>query len=306
MNHGRTILGPNNNWLEQANVGCSVIMEPVGNRNPGVANGETVQQAQTSGGTETVSRWRWWEEKAVWAAIPFAGYFLSYRYECGFCDAFKVPDYFVQVDLMGVLSFTALMVGWSFVLLSFWESLWELTNMPGATGPRLVRRYSPLVLLAVMLVFLAPPKHVLTTAALGLIVIIPLADAIRARLDPSPGKRFLEKMADGPPIHSIVSPFRFIHKQFGIVAVALVTFVYSGAFFSFQMGHLSALTQTNFLVPSADTNSVVVRKYGDRLVCAVVDPKTKKVSGQFLILSSSSERGVKLESKNLGKLSFDQ
>ena len=101
-------------------------------------------------------------------------------------------------------------------------------------------------------------------------------------------------------------PLRFLYGRWGSASVYLFLLLFLGSIFAKGMEHSAAMNQTSFLVPASDTNSVVVYKNDDRLVCVYVDPQTKKVGREFILLPTSAEKGVKLETKKLGSLVFDK
>lgn len=87
-------------------------------------------------------------------------------------------------------------------------------------------------------------------------------------------------------------------------ALNLFFFVLVGAWMAHSVGNAQALQQREFLVPSTKSNSVVVRAYGDRFICAEYDIVTKKLTRKLFFLTPSSDKGLEFELKTIGPLNL--
>ena len=67
-------------------------------------------------------------------------------------------------------------------------------------------------------------------------------------------------------------------------------------------GELNAMKKTYFYIPSVRNESVVLRIYGDRVVCSNVDRVNKTVSDEIFVFSISNTSGISLKKEKIGPL----
>ena len=249
---------------------------------------------------------QWWKEPAFWVIAPFIGYFLAYRYQAGYCGAFQVPEMFIQVELASVLQFTGQVIVFGFFFLTVVQlALIGSDIRSTAYKPfNLFARYAPLIAVWLALWLFSTGKTLIFFTSL--IVGLFLCDLASAALSRRKGQAFSEALISSDrPFMDQSSPLNFLYRRGGAAAVMLFLILWLGSIVATRMGVYSATHTPVFLVPSSQTNSVVVLRYGDRLVCAFFDGHTKKLKGEFLVLSTSGEKEIRLESKALGPLVFE-
>lgn len=67
-------------------------------------------------------------------------------------------------------------------------------------------------------------------------------------------------------------------------------------------GRRNAMTQTVFLIPSTYPQSVVLRVYGDTLVCAPFDQQNRTVESSFFFIRLGDASEVRLTPRKVGPL----
>jgi hypothetical protein len=77
------------------------------------------------------------------------------------------------------------------------------------------------------------------------------------------------------------SIFRWLDLRIVLVAAMLIG-AYLGTYLSARS---QAFTKTEYLIPSGYPNAIVIRIYGDKVVCAYYNPQTKIVETQYFVLN---------------------
>jgi len=74
------------------------------------------------------------------------------------------------------------------------------------------------------------------------------------------------------------------------------------SFMFYSAGRAHALKQTEYLFPSTYEQSVVLRIYGDNMICAPVDRDKKEVQRSFFVLNVSGATPPTLKLEKIGPL----
>lgn len=89
------------------------------------------------------------------------------------------------------------------------------------------------------------------------------------------------------------------YKDRIIILWILLFFLYA---FAGDLGTSEAIRKKNFLVLSDEKNSVVLRIYDDKYVCAPFHRETKQVDRSFIILESSGQNELRFNLEKVGPL----
>ena len=222
--------------------------------------------------------------------IPLAGgtaYLLAFGYEAGFLAVFRVPIEFVKLNLSLILIVaSALIVG----LPILWWMIWLI--MGGQHG-------------------------ILQTALVaGLLVIVAVALLFLYGQHGKEQFRFLLGATILTVALSVVVCVVFFRRQTvaqdaGIpwrtemVLMVGLLFLVVGVLTSFAIGRRRALTQTHFLIPTDTPDLVVLRIYGDLLVCSPFDRNTRRAESTF-VLRKASDGTCELKLEKIGPLVFPE
>ena len=93
-------------------------------------------------------------------------------------------------------------------------------------------------------------------------------------------------------------------KRLDIELVVFLVVLYLAYLLSSTLGEAEAFNQRVFLVPSTQPDSIVVRVYGDKILCAAIDHNAKKPLKQFYILTAGVDKSLHFDAKEIGPLSF--
>jgi hypothetical protein len=98
------------------------------------------------------------------------------------------------------------------------------------------------------------------------------------------------------------NPINYIERHIGRSAVIILLFLLPLIAFPYINGEANATEQENFLVPSTYQSSVVLRIYGDNLICAELDPQGGKLTGRLFMISMDDEPRPYLRLQKIGRL----
>lgn len=253
---------------------------------------------------------------------PAVGYSLAFLRELGFCQFFKIPISFIRLDITNTLIAVGEGLGLLFIAL-FCLALWyQLDSAPQTkkAGPmqrRLFWWFSMFVFMGYLGLISGASIYIWLAASAGFCTFFVLLDLIIDLL--LAVLRFIRA------IDLVLAMFRFIkvkvlrrkpvepaepipqdlsrdflQKRFGkwaFLVPLLALVVFGGTWLASTM---QAENQKDFLVPSTSPNSVVLRVYGDNLICAPFNNKTVEVS--FFVLKLDDEPRPLLELKRVGPL----
>lgn len=252
------------------------------------------------------------EKLFLWLTPGLAYYFAS-RFEEGYCHTFYIPNDFIQVDLATTLTFSAIVLLLLWMFLSWIDGLFdepsETIKAQLRPWQRILGRYFPFIgLIALFSIVYLGYWHRLSVYVYCVLTIalIDVALGLFAMIAPIPKdmprrERFLSRPLF---IHQTSRTLSLISSRLGCSAFSLFAFVILGSVLAGCIGNAAALNKTSFLVPSSKPDSVVVRSYGDKLICVPLDPTTKKPQKRVFFLSST-DRTLQLDIKTIGPLNFD-
>ena len=244
----------------------------------------------------------WLDQTLLLAVAPALGYFFAFRYEAGYCSTFSLPDYLVKPELTTILILTTIVLSYSGILLFFFDRSQIVANLK--PWQRLLGRYFPLLVLVMFSVLIygrfwrpwMPPILLFLSYVTGNLV---------ASIREPKEKAFIERLANGPS--ALFSPFvalDILKERCGLSAVKALLFFLIGTWMAYAFGNAQALHQREFLVPSTQTNAVVVRLHGDNFICVEYDVLTKKPTRKFFIMPISADKGIQYELRKVGPLCF--
>jgi hypothetical protein len=250
----------------------------------------------------------WLTESVALFLTPALGYFLAFSYEQGYCGTFGFPSYLIKPDLSEILIFATVAIGYWFFLFWVFDAWLDIgrVNPDPRLRPwqHLIGRYLPLYTLFSVILILYLGFWRKWVFFLGIILFFPLADMITALLRKANGKTFAEKWKENNLWADSDSVFFRVRARLGRSGSLLLAFVFLGSLLAGILGNSTALRQTSFLVPSSNTNAIVVRYFGDKFICAKLDPNTRRPIKTFVILSANSDTNLEFKSEEIGPLNF--
>ncbi len=234
-------------------------------------------------------------------------YYLVFSYESGYCSVFNIPSSFIVIDLTKVLIWTTALFAFFTLLVMALDSFVDiLTPKEGVNKFHyILNAYLPLLCPLLVLACATEKFWSRYWVFLVGILIYTIFDVVTAL--------FLKK--DIPFSQKLLGLDVFIRgnvflsiikNRFGISVLKIVLIGFYLKVVSFSLGESEAMRQQKFLIPNNQPNAVVAKIYGDSLICVGVDFSSKKPTNEIYLIKKSSDIPLKLEFKEIGRLSFDK
>jgi hypothetical protein len=252
--------------------------------------------------------YRWIAEKFGILLAPMVGYFLYFFYEIGYCGSFGVPLLFIKMDLTAALIFTGALIAISPLIILLIAAGVEYLK-PDESEHRVVRAlrlYLPmgaLVISAMAIYNVHWHRWIWYVVVLSILI---AGDFIIALFGPR----------DTPYLARLEGPFGILtgrgtiwhvaKAKIGTELTVLIASICLGTILVNALGESVAFHQERFTVPSCSPDSVVVRMYGDKILCARFEPSTKKVLKEIFVLTVGADSNISFETKLLGPLKFER
>jgi len=247
------------------------------------------------------------------AALSGAAYLLAFNYELGYASAFGIPRAFIKVDLVTVLTtFGALLslILILFLLADFAYSV--LTQREDPIRRTILKRSFWLIYFVVSIVVYAgtgPEQYQYIKWFAFLILFLILFDFIIMPLITQRGKgSYFEKLeaverkeredkGEGKSLLKILQSTRG-----GTIVLNLILGLLILLTVCYNMGRAKALAQTDFLLLDEEKPTVVLKVYGDLLICASFNKDSKQIEENLTIKNLTRQDTLKLTNKEVGPL----
>lgn len=277
----------------------------------------TDAQGKTAGGERTPA-WRLaWSGPVLVLVLSGAAYLLAYAYESSFCNHFGIPPELISTNITTLLIWatgTLVVTTYAYLYAELFHMAWSA--LPQRLRPNLhdpIWRRNLVSLLAsglaafYILSVSSGPLMPRLLFALGFIVVgamglwVPLIayrgkGTYRAKLEA------YEKAED----ELITFSDRVVRKwgRGSPVTIALLAFaMFLLAFlFSSWAGSHRARRQEEFFVIPGSPEVVVLRIYGDKIICAPFNKDSKSIDGTLVIYSLSKNAPLALKRETIGPL----
>lgn len=232
------------------------------------------------------------------------GYGLAYLYQVRFCYVFGIPNEFIVINWTTILSVSSTILVVSLILLIL-AAMWKYQPKIESMGP--IRRILirsilfPLPILLIALPFesfwleISIPVSFIALFSMLISFLQPLwtqrnVEGYRNKLI----TKWEREKEDSIKTDELLE--RRLGGQSGILILAVIVALFAGVFFG---GANEARTRKEFLIPSTTEQLVVLRVYGDNLICAPLDRGNKEIEQSFYILEM---KGIMLTPENVGPL----
>lgn len=266
---------------------------------------ETSQESASSPVTEDVNRFAWLSHAALIILGSAFSYFLAFVYERAYCKYFNVPDSFIRPDLTTVLAFAVALYTFSFSIFWLINVLYVFFH-PGdkkkvSAVSRFIRTRGILILLALIIAAAYQwDKYGWLTIVIivSTLFILDILPAIITKKEHRTFNTALHASMDGTDrINSIWVPLK---RKFGEQIFMLYLFCWCAVSVAGALGQSAAERQTRFLVPNLKPDSIVVKMYGNNVICISIDRANKKAGKELTILSLQDPSPIRLHWEKLG------
>ncbi len=240
--------------------------------------------------------------------LPALAYFLEFKYEQGYCANFGIPSYLIKPDITTVLIFFSALWGISTILIFLIDSWIGLTEEPQegqSPFQHFLRIYGPFLMILGIFSSIYG-GHFREWMWVGIIILVFTAsDFLIAALYKDGNTPFLSRLRG--PAHFFLSKgtaYSIIKSRFGTGIFVIFLVMSLGSQVCNSLGNAEALAQKTFLIPSSYPDMIVVRVYGDRVICSQFDKKLKKPLKKFAVLQFGKDVSTIFSAEDVGPLIF--
>ena len=255
-------------------------------------------------------------EGVLLAVIPGYVYLVTFCYELGYCHYFNIPAYLISPSLTSILVAALAIFGVfvsSFKLLGLTAPLFRMLSDERKKAYHFLILLNTLFLGAFVLLFtiygFSKAFFLWFVIAWFLSNVLFVAVPLLLSLSFSRAKTWNDRFEASNEIVAY-DPFSFVPfvkdkisvRQFGSFFVLA-----SIAGLAYAVGNGEAVNQRTFLTPSTDGGSgelVVLKVYGDIIVCAPLDRSVGQVSRQLVLLNMSDFDSIWLTEEKVGPLAL--
>ena len=239
-------------------------------------------------------------EAILLAAFSAYAYLVTFAYEAGFCKFFGIPNYLIEISLTNLLVVAAVLYalfGSSFVLggLMIYATMPSLDPMH-PIALRLKRLFIPALLLLGYVALRT--EHI--GWLLGVFAVLIIAEFVVPIILHRKIKGYLEKLRHDDRTAYGDTPLIRMAGKLGhtwylgiILAVILIGL-------SYDAGQFNAKSQKIFM--TIDSNLVVLRRYGDALVCARLLSNGPEIEPRIVLVIPDAKEKLVLEQNEIGPL----
>lgn len=249
-------------------------------------------------------------EGFIIAAISAVAYIYAFVYEAGFAKVFSIPLSFITLSLTNVLivAGSLLLVG----QLVFYVANLVFTVFGKFDGPisTRVKLLTPLLLYSLALVFLTFGTHLLSSFIVvligGFLLGIFLHFVFPLLTQRSKGDYREKLVAQDRRDAQATDLWSLLARRLGVGPYNLILSLVMALFVVYIAGQSAAMKQSEYLVTSTSPEMVVLRVYGNNMVCTPLDRSTREVEPNFVVLKVGEDPNLMLYSEQIGPLSLEE
>ncbi|MCJ7457551.1 MAG: hypothetical protein MUP17_00990 [candidate division Zixibacteria bacterium] len=249
----------------------------------------------------------WITEAFIIAFAPVAAYTIKYSYELGFARQFGIPEGFIDIDLTQILSLTVVTV-MVFLIIALAASAYKIIF--GKSKHIIFKKMLRLSIVFILLFPLSILSLITGHVSIILACFLFFGTSVSVELV-HPLLTQKQKVGYIAKLEASVSLWEYFKLSFSYYFgrwLSSVVFTAAGLtillVYSFVVGHLVALRSSEFIIVKSSPDMVVLRQYGDKLICAPLDRTNKKVERTLTILKVGEDLSLKLRVEEVGPLSL--
>lgn len=246
----------------------------------------------------------WLTDAALLGAVPGLAYLFGYAFEMGYATHFLIPRDIVTVDLARMFRVAFPVLVAITLPLAVLDASSLLLDGPGRKAlTALVRPFYPLVGVCAIAALLLGRFQSFWYWLLGVAVLAPLlellAAVIKKRRTGGWRARMSARVQEWEEKRTAIG--RLLGLKGYVVPLALVSMFIALAMF-YEAGECAAMAKHEFSVLQGSETTVVLRMYGDHIVCGVANPKEHELEETRIILREDRARAIVFHREELGRL----
>jgi hypothetical protein len=251
----------------------------------------------------------WVTEGIIIAGAPVVAYSLRYSYEVGFVSRFSIPSEFITIDLAKILPLTVVILGGIGIAILL-TSLYRI--ILGFIKNIIFRKMMTLliwviVLCPVVFISLIRNEIIASIPALFLFLSMAFIEFVRPLLTQKEKIGYLAKLgAAASMVQFLTGPlYYYLGQRVTKICLVCLGSAYLMGIVSLY-GALTSMSQDEFPVVKGSQEMVVLRKYGDQLICVPFDRATKTVEKRFTVLNLGVEPTIEFVTEKIGPLRLEK
>lgn len=243
-------------------------------------------------------------EGIILALASAGAYLLSFYYEKGYASVFKIPVSFIEISLTSMLTFGVIIIGVFLFIMPITNLLLMFTL--SSSRPVLQRTLLPVILVALLVVVQIYLFGILNWKLWLPFVIMLIVFIFFQFIFPlivQRGGKYTDKLkAQEETEEQFTDAFVIMRRRFGNSSLIIILVLLLGIVVAESAGIADAINQREFLVTNTNPEMVVLRVYGDNLICAPFDRNTGEVKQSFTVLKIADDANLGLSLENIGPL----
>ena len=250
---------------------------------------------------------RFLSQGAIALGVPAAGYLIVYAHEAGFLNTFGIPPALATLDLVTVLQVSLALIGamtWFFWVGNLFSMLWPQGHKLTRNHIRIIRDIGTAAA-GVVLVLLLPNTRSFGFLMLFMGGLFAFFDFVWPLLTQRGKKTYKDKLEAVDEIdRNTKTLFDRAIPLLGARTFLLLLLVVVLSAFAYFDGLYSAQHKVGYLVFQMDNGgeTVVLREYHDRLICAPFDRDARCLEKGFFILETACNSPLLLTLEEVGPL----
>jgi hypothetical protein len=245
-------------------------------------------------------------EAGLLAGMSGAAYLFCFYYESGYADVFAIPTQLINVSLINLLIFASIAASFAMGILPLINYVWRFVPTKHPYLAFYVPRFLIIGVFPVSVTILLPFSE--WKFLLPILILLIGLFAIEIFFLPLITHRkkggYLERYQAEDEVRLTRNPglFQQIASRTGNTLFLVVGLLIVGIGLVTLAGRGKALKQTHFPVTNTVPEMVVLRIYGDNMICAPFDRKTREVKKTFSVLKIAEDSKLIINIENIGPL----
>jgi len=242
-------------------------------------------------------------EAAILAAFSGLSYMLAFRYETGYASHFGVPDTLITVDLRSLLFFATLLGSAGIIVLFLFNHLFMVfpRNMSPALRRSIIKMGFVWIWVLIPFALFGPERTDKWVYIFVFALFITAFEFLWPLFFERKVSGYATKLAAAQAKDDSL-PDLFSLSNWTARNIVLLVWLVGGALLvAGWIGEAQAFRRREFLVWHTEPPRVVVRAYGDLLICAQLNRATREVLPVFVVVKEG-DPSLELTLEDIGRL----
>jgi hypothetical protein len=241
-------------------------------------------------------------EGVLLAVASASAYLFAFNFEQGFASAFNIPNVFINVALTSILIMAAKFITVVLLFQPYVNMAILALNSLSPSRRMIVGPFAAVGTLIFLFIYLMGWENWKYWLIIPVAIVIFIGLIFALAFQHGDGSyseklvRQLEAEADR------IDTWALVRQRFGANVTIIIITLVMVYLLSFFAGWGEGLKQEEFLVTNTSPEMVVLRIYGENIICAPFDRSTKEIEGKFVVLKLAEAPGLVFSLEKIGPL----